>query len=64
MQTSIKCILTIEEVDATSCRQTLEGDINIRIPGLGTIAEHIIKSSLSDVYSGIPQVVERYDTAV
>ena len=41
------------------CRQTLEGDVTIRIPGLGSIAERIIRQSLKDVYSNIPQVVER-----
>lgn len=58
-QTSIKCMLTIEEVDANTCRQTLEGDVTIKIPGLGAIAERIIKDSLKDVYTGIPLVVER-----
>jgi hypothetical protein len=52
-------MLIIEEVSAQVCRQTLEGDINIRIPGLGSIAERIIRQSLKDVYSNIPQVVER-----
>ena len=58
-QTSIECMLIIEEVSPMVCRQTLEGDVNIRIPGLGSIAERIIRQSLKDVYSNIPQVVER-----
>ena len=58
-QTTIECMLIIEEVSANVCRQTLEGDVNIRIPGLGSIAERIIRQSLKDVYSNIPQVVER-----
>ena len=56
-------MLIIEEVSANVCRQTLEGDINIRIPGLGSIAERIIRQSLKDVYSNIPQVVERCATS-
>lgn len=41
------------------CRQTLEGDVTIHVLGLGRIAEKIICSSLHDVYSGIPEIVER-----
>ena len=59
MQTKIDCVLTIEEVEGGKCRQTLEGDVTIGIPGLGRIAERIICSSLRDVYSGIPEIVER-----
>ena len=58
-QTSIECVLTIEEISSTVCRQTLEGDVTISIPGLGSIAERIIRESLKDVYSNIPKVVER-----
>ena len=59
MQTKIDCVLTIEEVEGGKCRQTLEGDVSIGIPGLGRIAERIICSSLRDVYTGIPEIVER-----
>jgi hypothetical protein len=59
VQTTIDCVLTIEEVEGGQCRQTLEGDITIGIPGLGRIAERIIGSSLRDVYSGIPEIVKR-----
>ena len=59
LQASIVSKLTIEEVDATHCRQTLEGDIDIKILGLGPIAEHIIASNLKSVYSGIPQIVDK-----
>jgi len=52
-------VLTIEEVSPAVCRQTLEGDVTIRIPGVGSIAERIIRQSLKDVYSNIPQVVDR-----
>ncbi len=58
-QTTIECVLTIEEVSPAMCRQTLEGDVTIRIPGVGSIAERIIRQSLKDVYSNIPQVVDR-----
>lgn len=59
LQTQIDCELTIEEVEGGHCRQTLEGDISINITGLGRIAEKIVGSSLRDVYSGIPEIVER-----
>jgi hypothetical protein len=59
VQTKIDCTLTIEEVEGGECQQTLEGDVTIGIPGLGRIAERIICSSLRDVYSGIPEIVER-----
>ena len=59
LQTKIDCILTIEELEGGKCQQTLEGDVTIGIPGLGRIAERIICSSLRDVYSGIPEIVER-----
>jgi hypothetical protein len=59
VQTTIDCVLTIEEVEGGKCQQTLEGDVTIGIPGLGRIAERIICSSLRDVYTGIPEIVER-----
>ncbi len=59
MQTTIDCELTIEEEGDGCCRQTLEGDVTINVMGLGRIAEKIICSSLHDVYSGIPEIVER-----
>ena len=58
-QAHIECVLTIEEETKDTCRQTLEGDVNIHIPGLGKIAESIIADSLKKVYSGIPAIVER-----
>ena len=59
-QAHIECVLTIEEETKDTCRQTLEGDVNIHIPGLGKIAESIIADSLKKVYSGIPAIVERW----
>ena len=52
--------LTIEEVEpGRSCRQTLEGDLDVRIPVLGRLVERIIADSLHRVYSGIPAIVEQ-----
>ena len=59
-QAHIECVLTIEEETKDTCRQTLEGDVNIHIPGLGKVAESIIADSLKKVYSGIPAIVERW----
>lgn len=53
-------VLTIEEVEpGRTCRQTLEGDLDIRIPVLGKMVERIIADSLHCVYSGIPAIVEK-----
>ena len=52
--------MTIEAETKDTCRQTLEGDVDIKIFGLGHIAETIIADNLKKVYSGIPQIVERY----
>ncbi len=41
------------------CRQTLEGIVEFRLPGLGKLAERIVVDSLHKVYSGIPAIVER-----
>ena len=59
MQAHIECQLTIEEETKETCRQTLEGDVDIHIFGLGKIAEGIIADNLKKVYSGIPAIVER-----
>ncbi len=59
LQSTIKAELTIEEDTETTCRQTLEGYVDIPIFALGKIAESIIASSLNDVYSSIPRIVER-----
>ncbi|KAK9830091.1 hypothetical protein WJX72_009745 [[Myrmecia] bisecta] len=59
-RSTIKAELTIERETDTTCRQTLEGTVDIRIFALGKIAESIIASSLKDVYSGIPAIVERW----
>lgn len=59
MQAHIRCLLTIEEETRGTCRQTLEGDVDIHIFGLGRLAESIIADNLKKVYSGIPQIVER-----
>ncbi|KAK9791832.1 hypothetical protein WJX73_004695, partial [Symbiochloris irregularis] len=57
----IQCELTIEEETKDTCRQTLEGNVDIHIFGLGKIAENIIADNLKKVYSGIPQIVERWN---
>lgn len=58
-QAHIACTLTIEEETHETCRQTLEGDVDIRIFGLGALAERIIADNLKKVYSGIPPIVAR-----
>ena len=58
-QAHIECVLTIEEETPDTCRQTLDANVEIHIPGLGRIAESIIADSLKKVYLGIPAIVER-----
>ena len=60
MQATLEFTLTIEDVEpGRSCRQTLEGDLDIRIPVLGKMVERIIADSLHRVYSCIPSIVEK-----
>ena len=58
-QSKIECWLTIEEETPETCRQTLEGSIEIKILGLGHIAERIVVDNLKNVYKGVPRIVER-----
>lgn len=58
-QAKIDSWLSIEELTPTTCRQTLEGTVEIKILGLGTIAERIIVDNLKGVYKGVPKIVER-----
>ena len=60
VQTDIKCTLKIEEVTKDTCRQTLEGFLDITVGmGLGQTAERIIVKQLTKVYKSIPIVVEK-----
>lgn len=60
VQSRIECTLLIEDEEpGLTCRQTLEGLVEFRLPGLGRLAEHIVVDSLHKVYSGIPAIVER-----
>ncbi len=58
-QANIDSWLTIEEVTPHTCRQILEGTIEINIFGLGALAERIVVDNLKTVYKGIPKIVER-----
>eukprot|EP00891_Asterochloris_glomerata_P005600 jgi/Astpho2/5600/fgenesh1_pg.00079_%23_56_t len=60
-KTKLKSRLIIEEVTKTTCRQTLEGTLDIHVGmGLGGIAESIIASQLAKVYKSIPIVVNKW----
>lgn len=50
----IQLTLTIEEVDAETCRQSLDGHIIVRIFGVGRVVEAIVKESLVNTYKFVP----------
>lgn len=61
LQSRVESTLTIsEEEPGKSCRQTLEGEVEFRLMGLGHLAERIVADSLRKVYLGIPAIVDRY----
>lgn len=59
LQTALKSRLIIEATTPTTCHQTLEGSIEIRIAGVGSTAERIFVQQLTTVYNSIPAVVNR-----
>jgi hypothetical protein len=59
MQARIESWLTIEEETAETCRQTLEGDIEFKILGLGHVVEKIVVENLKSIYKGVPKIVDR-----
>ena len=59
VQAKIESSLIIEEVTPESCRQTLEGSVEIKIVGLGHVVEKIVVDNLKNVYKGVPHIVER-----
>ena len=59
MQAKIESNLIIEEVTSETCRQTLEGSVEIKIIGLGHVVEKIVVDNLRNVYKGVPHIVER-----
>lgn len=61
-QAKIESSLIIEQVTPQTCRQTLEGTIEIKIIGLGHVAEKIVVENLKNVYKGVPKIVERWST--
>ena len=42
-----------------SCRQTLEGVAEFRVPVLGRLVELVVADSLKRVYSGIPPIAKK-----
>lgn len=62
-QSRIECVLTIaEEKPGVSCRQTLEGEVEFKLMGLGHLAARIVADNLEKVYQGMPLVVQRWFT--
>ncbi|GMH42889.1 hypothetical protein BSKO_10808 [Bryopsis sp. KO-2023] len=52
--------LTIEPIDEHHCLQTLEGTADIKVFGIGSIAEPLLVESLSRSYKQLPKVVEKW----
>ena len=59
LQATVKLQLVIEEVGKASCRQVLQGTVDINILGLGKIAEKLVVDNLQKVYAGLPAVASR-----
>ncbi len=49
----------IEEVDANHCRHTIEGNITVKIPMLGRVAEKSIVDSTIKTMRALPAIVDR-----
>ncbi len=61
VQARIECTLLIsDEVPGISCRQTLEGEVEFKLLGLGRLAQRIVVDNLEKVYQAMPLVVQRY----
>lgn len=64
-QARIECTLVIsDEEPGVSCRQTLEGEVEFKLMGLGRLAQHIVVDNLEKVYQSMPMVVQRYTSAL
>ncbi|CAL8471107.1 g10649 [Coccomyxa elongata] len=57
----IECTLLIsDEEPGVSCRQTLEGEVEFKLMGLGRLAQRIVVDNLEKVYQSMPMVVQRW----
>ena len=54
--------IVIEPVDETHCRHRLEGQINIKVFGIGRLAEKTIIDSTVKTFKALPAIVERSAT--
>ena len=55
----MKLQLVIEEVGSATCRQVLQGPVDINILGLGKIVEKLVVDNLQKVYGGLPAIASR-----
>lgn len=60
-QYSIVNTLLIEPLDDHRCRQSLRGDVEIRVFGVGAVVQNIVLNSLTTAYKVLPEVVEKYE---
>ncbi|BDA45295.1 hypothetical protein COCOBI_07-0820 [Coccomyxa sp. Obi] len=57
----IECTLIIsDEEPGISCRQTLQGEVEFKLMGLGSLAQRIVVDNLEKVYQVMPLVVQRW----
>ncbi len=59
-QYSIINMLTVEPLGPDRCRQSLKGDVDIRVFGIGSVVQGIVLNSLSSAYKVLPEIVEKY----
>jgi len=64
-QARIECTLVIEDEEpGVTCRQTLEGEIEFKLLGLGRLAERIVVDNLEKTYQSLPVVAQRYSISI
>ncbi|KAK9802696.1 hypothetical protein WJX73_007729 [Symbiochloris irregularis] len=52
--------IVIDAIDDTHCRHSVEGDVRVRIFGIGRLAENGVIDSTVKTFRALPNVLERY----
>eukprot|EP00899_Mesostigma_viride_P012084 jgi/Mesvir1/20877/Mv07956-RA.1 len=53
-------VLTIESTGPETCRQTLQGDVNVDVFGFKSAVEHLVIKSLTNTYKQLTSVVDSW----
>lgn len=59
MQLEAKRTIVIEAIDEHHCRHSVEGDVRVRIFGIGRLAENGVIDSTVKTFRALPNVLER-----